>query len=136
MLSGDGEGGPVDKAVLREEFRAMDTSGDGSLDADELTEVFTRLGKTPKKSTINNLVRLADTDGNGTIEWEEFEKVLEIMDHIRDVGHYGKKEEEETREETRPHSLSTPSVTKWLQILRNFSCISLESFCSLLLLLR
>jgi len=79
VLGGDIDGTPIDKAVLKAEFSAMDTSGDGSLNPEELTAVFTKLGKTPKKSTINNLVRLADTDGNGTIEWEEFEQIFEVI---------------------------------------------------------
>jgi len=54
------------------------TSGDGSLDTDELHEVFKRLGKDVKKGTIANLIRLADEDGNGTIEWNEFLKVFEV----------------------------------------------------------
>merc|ERR1719171_2177127 len=64
--------------VLRHEFDAIDTSGDGSLDADELLAVFQKLGKDVKKGTITNLVRLADEDGNGTIEWEEFAKIFEV----------------------------------------------------------
>merc|ERR1719171_241402 len=64
--------------VLRHEFDAIDTSGDGSLDADELLAVFQKLGKDVKKGTIMNLVRLADEDGNGTIEWEEFAKIFEV----------------------------------------------------------
>merc|ERR1712187_862654 len=81
VFGADGSGayGQVDKELLKEEFCRMDTSGDVSLDADELTEVFKRLGKEPKKSTIVNLVRLADTDGNGTIEWEEFEQIFEVI---------------------------------------------------------
>jgi len=31
-----------------------------------------------KKGTIANLVRLADDDGNGTIEWDEFSKIFEV----------------------------------------------------------
>lgn len=75
----DPSGAMTGESALRREFDLIDTSGDGSLDADELREVFTKLGKQPKKSTINNLVRLADTDGNGTIEWEEFEKIFEVI---------------------------------------------------------
>jgi len=63
---------------LRREFTAMDTSGEGSLDADELHAVFKRLGKDVKKGTVANLVRLADEDGNGTIEWDEFSKIFEV----------------------------------------------------------
>merc|ERR1712232_799957 len=80
VLNGPGHYGIIDKEILKEEFNKMDTSGDGSLDVDELMSVFTKLGKKPKKSTIVNLVRLADTDGNGTIEWAEFEQIFEVID--------------------------------------------------------
>merc|ERR1719171_2030559 len=69
--------------VLRHEFDAIDTSGDGSLDADELLAVFQKLGKDVKKGTITNLVRLADEDGNGTIEWEEFAKIFEVVQRCK-----------------------------------------------------
>merc|ERR1712048_898849 len=82
MMTGDGNATGIDKDLLRQEFEAIDTSGDGSLDADELTEVFRKLGKEPKKITISNLVRLADTDGNNTIEWEEFAQIFEILKEV------------------------------------------------------
>jgi NAD(P) transhydrogenase len=69
--------------AMRREFDSMDTSGDGSLDADELFAVFKKLGKEVKKGTIANLVRLADEDGNGTIEWDEFAKIFEVVREMR-----------------------------------------------------
>jgi hypothetical protein len=68
---------------LRKEFDAIDTSGDGSLDPDELAAVFSRLGTDVKKGTIANLVRLADDDGNGTIEWEEFSNIFRVVREFR-----------------------------------------------------
>jgi NAD(P) transhydrogenase len=68
---------------LRAEFDAIDTSGDGSLDTDELHALFQRLGKDVKKGTIANLVRLADDDGNGTIEWEEFAQIFKVVRDMR-----------------------------------------------------
>lgn len=82
-MENDGEGKEFCEENLRREFDAMDTSGDGSLDADELFAVFKKLGKDVKKGTIANLVRLADEDGNGTIEWEEFSKIFEVVADMR-----------------------------------------------------
>lgn len=79
MAAADGNGAGIDEDLLKKEFAAIDTSGDGSLDADELAEVFRKLGKEPKQSTLSNLVRLADTDGNGTIEWDEFAQIFEVL---------------------------------------------------------
>mmetsp|Transcript_49615 Transcript_49615/g.67625 ORF Transcript_49615/g.67625 Transcript_49615/m.67625 type:complete len:607 (-) Transcript_49615:430-2250(-) len=73
----DPAGQAPNQEALRKEFQAMNTSGDGSLNADELYDVFKRLGKDVKKGTIANLVRLADADGNGTIEWDEFAQIFE-----------------------------------------------------------
>jgi NAD(P) transhydrogenase len=68
-LGSDGMvGKDFDDETLRKEFNAMDTSGDGSLDGDELYQVFKKLGKDIKPSTVANLVRLADEDGNERIE--------------------------------------------------------------------
>eukprot|EP00747_Dinoflagellata_sp_TGD_P127155 gnl/TRDRNA2_/TRDRNA2_174371_c0_seq24.p1 gnl/TRDRNA2_/TRDRNA2_174371_c0~~gnl/TRDRNA2_/TRDRNA2_174371_c0_seq24.p1 ORF type:complete len:500 (+),score=125.92 gnl/TRDRNA2_/TRDRNA2_174371_c0_seq24:39-1502(+) len=64
---------------LRREFDSIDVSGDGSLDADELQDVFERLGKKVNRGTIANLIRLADDDGNGTIEWPEFYNIFQVL---------------------------------------------------------
>jgi Ca2+-binding EF-hand superfamily protein len=66
--------------ALKKEFESFDTSGDGALDVDELLAVFKNLGLEPKKVTVANLVRLADTDGSGTIEWNEFEQIAKRVD--------------------------------------------------------
>jgi len=72
-----------EEVELRAAFDAIDTSGDGSLDAEELVDLFGRLAEedaapiTP--GLIANLIRLADDDGNGTIEWAEFLKIFKIL---------------------------------------------------------
>lgn len=73
----------LSETELRHEFDAMDTSGEGSLDADELHAVFTSLGKDVKRGTIANLVRLADEDGSGTIEWDEFWKIFKVVNGLK-----------------------------------------------------
>lgn len=67
----------MDSEAIRQEFDAMDSNGDGSLDVDEVTAVFAKMGKDVTKATVVKLIRLADEDGNGTIEWNEFEKICE-----------------------------------------------------------
>eukprot|EP00747_Dinoflagellata_sp_TGD_P127154 gnl/TRDRNA2_/TRDRNA2_174371_c0_seq23.p1 gnl/TRDRNA2_/TRDRNA2_174371_c0~~gnl/TRDRNA2_/TRDRNA2_174371_c0_seq23.p1 ORF type:complete len:821 (+),score=165.76 gnl/TRDRNA2_/TRDRNA2_174371_c0_seq23:102-2564(+) len=101
-------GSEFSEDILRREFEAMDTSGDGSLDADELLTVFNRLGKDVKRGTIANLVRLADADGNGTIEWPEFKTIFEVITRC------GLMEESETAspvpQERAPASAATKEV--------------------------
>ena len=52
-----------DEAVLRARFDEIDSSGDGSLDEDELLQVFEALGSPGTPHLIANLIRLADDDG-------------------------------------------------------------------------
>merc|ERR1712118_518464 len=66
--------------ALKKEFEKFDESGDGALDVDELRAVFTNLGLDIKRGTAVNLVRLADTDGSGMIEWDEFEQIAKMVD--------------------------------------------------------
>jgi len=74
------QSGPVDEVELKKRFDDIDTSGDGSLDPEELLEVFVSMGATQVSPTlVANLVRLADTDGNGTIEWDEFLSIFQVL---------------------------------------------------------
>ena len=49
------------------------------LDPEELKAVFDGLGETVDQQVIDNLVFLADEDGNGTIEWEEFQSIFLVL---------------------------------------------------------
>ena len=71
--------GSLNQAELRKKFDEIDTSGDGSLDPDELKAVFDDLGESVDQQVIDNLVFLADEDGNGTIEWEEFQSIFLVL---------------------------------------------------------
>jgi len=87
-----GSSAEIDEGALREQFDQIDTSGDGSLDSEELLEVFTSMGSEVSPSLVANLVRLADDDGNGTIEWPEFLRIFQVIDQMngnqkaRDIG--------------------------------------------------
>eukprot|EP00747_Dinoflagellata_sp_TGD_P026802 gnl/TRDRNA2_/TRDRNA2_132186_c0_seq1.p1 gnl/TRDRNA2_/TRDRNA2_132186_c0~~gnl/TRDRNA2_/TRDRNA2_132186_c0_seq1.p1 ORF type:complete len:278 (+),score=52.60 gnl/TRDRNA2_/TRDRNA2_132186_c0_seq1:124-834(+) len=58
-------------------FESMDLNHDHSLEVDELCEVVQRLGLKMDRGTISNMVRLADKDGNGTMEWGEFSRICQ-----------------------------------------------------------
>jgi pyruvate/2-oxoglutarate dehydrogenase complex dihydrolipoamide dehydrogenase (E3) component len=72
----------INEEELRKKFDQIDTSGDGSLDSDELSEVFSSMGSEVSPSLVANLVRLADDDGNGTIEWPEFLKIFQVIEQM------------------------------------------------------
>jgi len=61
---------------LREEFDLIDDDDSGELDEDELRNLFTRVGVPISKRIISNLMRLSDLDGNGTIDWDEFQQIF------------------------------------------------------------
>jgi len=41
-------------------------------------QVFSSMGSEVSPSLVANLVRLADDDGNGTIEWPEFIRIFQV----------------------------------------------------------
>ena len=72
----------LDEEELRAKFDEIDSSGDGSLDKDELLEVFNNIGgggPPVEIEVIDNLIHLADEDGNGTIEWDEFRTIFQVL---------------------------------------------------------
>lgn len=71
---GDDEDG-VDECILRQQFEAMNADGSGSLNVRELAVVFEQLGIHAKPY---KLMKLADSDNNGTLEWAEFAKVVRL----------------------------------------------------------
>ena len=57
---------------IRDAFALFDTDGDGSISVKELGKVIRSLGQNPTDSEIINIISKADTNRNGTIEFEEF----------------------------------------------------------------
>ena len=53
-------------------FQDVDSDGGGSIGADELATVFTRLGFTPDPDDVAALLAEVDTDGSGVVEFAEF----------------------------------------------------------------
>lgn len=56
---------------FREAFNAFDKDGGGSIDKFELMDLFKSLGQNPSEEELDNMIRCADTDGNGTIDFYE-----------------------------------------------------------------
>merc|ERR1711934_102602 len=64
------------KAELREAFDLFDTDGSGAVDAAELHTAMKALGFEPKKEEIAKMVKEMDKDGDATVDFEEFCKMM------------------------------------------------------------
>ena len=67
------------KAEFKETFSLFDKDGDGTIDPKELGVVMRSLGQNPTEEELEEMVLEADSDGNGTIEFQEF---LGLMVHL------------------------------------------------------
>lgn len=66
----------IESGELKTQFHAMDQDGSGSLSVDELLVIMRGMGGDLTRGAVANLVRLADEDKSGAIEYSEFEAIL------------------------------------------------------------
>eukprot|EP01118_Nematostelium_gracile_P019968 TRINITY_DN949_c0_g1_i2.p2 TRINITY_DN949_c0_g1~~TRINITY_DN949_c0_g1_i2.p2 ORF type:complete len:157 (+),score=48.53 TRINITY_DN949_c0_g1_i2:90-560(+) len=64
---------------LREAFKVFDRNGDGSISKDELVQVMKNLGRKLTKQEAEDMLKSADTDGNGQIDYEEFIRLMKAL---------------------------------------------------------
>ncbi|RUS18576.1 centrin [Endogone sp. FLAS-F59071] len=57
-------------------FDLLDTDGSGTIDAKELKVAMRALGFEPKKEELKQIISEVDPDGTGTIEFEDFLRVM------------------------------------------------------------
>ncbi|XP_052769162.1 neo-calmodulin-like [Mya arenaria] len=57
---------------LRQAFHVFDKDDDGTISTQELGIVMRSLGQDPSEDELQEIVREADTDGDGVIEFDEF----------------------------------------------------------------
>ncbi|EXJ84667.1 calmodulin [Capronia epimyces CBS 606.96] len=60
----------------RAAFDVFDKDGSGTISADELRQVMKSLGENLTDAEIDEMIREADKDRNGTIDYEEFVQLL------------------------------------------------------------
>ena len=60
--------------MMRGCFREFDINCDGTIDRQELDNVFKSMGKQFSKEELDRMISLADTDKSGTMDYEEFVK--------------------------------------------------------------
>ncbi|KAK3578515.1 hypothetical protein CHS0354_007769 [Potamilus streckersoni] len=65
---GDGE--------IREAFRVFDKDGNGFISAAELRHVMANLGEKLTDEDVDEMIREADVDGDGQVNYEEFVKMM------------------------------------------------------------
>ena len=61
---------------IREAFKVFDKNGDNLISAAELRHVMTTLGEKLTDQEVDEMIREADVDGDGQINYEEFVKMM------------------------------------------------------------
>jgi len=57
-------------------FKVFDKNGNGFITADELRHIMTNIGDSLNDEEIEEMIKEADGDGDGQINYEEFAKIL------------------------------------------------------------
>ncbi|KAK9913353.1 hypothetical protein M0R45_037171 [Rubus argutus] len=86
---------------LKEAFRVFDKDQNGSISADELRHVMTNLGEKLTDEEVDEMVREADVDGDGQINYEEFVKVMMSKRARNQSGGESRMDSSSTREKTK-----------------------------------
>ncbi|KAJ8308804.1 hypothetical protein KUTeg_013678 [Tegillarca granosa] len=60
-----------------EAFKLFDTDRNGYITARELKDVMTNLGEKITEEEVDDMIRVADANGDGQIEYTEFLKILD-----------------------------------------------------------
>jgi len=66
----------TDVKRLQDIFDNIDEDHSGSIDATELMNALMKAGKTPSKEQVKKLLTKYDEDGNGTIEFREYQVMI------------------------------------------------------------
>ena len=61
---------------IREAFKIFDRDGNGYIDSKELKQVVTRMGHVLTNAEADELMKEADLDGDGKLDYNEFVKMM------------------------------------------------------------
>lgn len=61
---------------LKRTFDIFDTDGSGKISSSELKEVMSKLGEELNDFQISEMIREADKDGDGEIDFDEFVRMV------------------------------------------------------------
>lgn len=64
---------------LRDAFKVFDKDGNGFISAAELRHVMTNLGEKLTDDEVDKMIKEADTDGDGQVDYGEFVKMMVTM---------------------------------------------------------
>lgn len=65
---------------ILEAFKVFDKDGNGFISAAELRHIMTNLGEKLSDEEVDEMIREADIDGDGQINYEEFVKMMSKYD--------------------------------------------------------
>lgn len=66
----------VPQEEILEAFKVFDKDGNGFISAAELRHIMTNLGEKLTDEEVDEMIREADIDGDGQINYEEFVKMM------------------------------------------------------------
>lgn len=79
---------------IREAFRVFDKDGNGFISAAELRHVMTNLGEKLTDEEVDEMIREADIDGDGQVNYEgmwltmnSVSGICVVLNHLEEVGH-------------------------------------------------
>ncbi|EFA10091.1 troponin C, isoallergen Bla g 6.0101 [Tribolium castaneum] len=76
FLTEDDEDTEAIQMELKGAFRLYDREGNGFITTDVLREILRELDDNLSEDDLDNMIDEIDTDGSGTVDWEEFKAVM------------------------------------------------------------
>ena len=61
---------------FKESFEIFDKDKDGYITTKELGDIMKNLGQTPSEAELQDIINEVDIDGNGTIDFKEFQGLM------------------------------------------------------------